>query len=118
MNTPLCRVAGKLTVEPKEISIAWDDKETSFTYNGKAQAPNATAGGLLNNDECNIIIDSVMNVGKYSAEAIDLTNINYKLPENRDGPDFEITKAPLTVTAKNATIAYGDYGQECNNCLR
>ena len=101
-------VAGKLTVGPKEISIAWDDKETSFTYNGKAQAPNATAGGLLNNDECNIIRDSVMNVGKYSAEAIDLTNINYKLPENRDGPDFEITKAPLTVTAKNATIAYGD----------
>ena len=101
-------VAGKLTVEPKEISIAWDDKETSFTYNGKAQAPNATAGGLLNNDECNIIIDSVMNVGKYSAEAIDLTNVNYKLPENRDGPDFEITKVPLTVTAKNATIAYGD----------
>lgn len=101
-------VAGKLTVEPKEISIAWDDKETSFTYNGKAQAPNATAEGLLNNDECNIIIDSVMNVGKYSAEAIDLTNVNYKLPENRDGPDFEITKAPLTVTAKNATIAYGD----------
>ena len=101
-------VAGKLTVGPKEISIAWDDKETSFTYNGKAQAPNATAGGLLNNDECNIIIDSVMNVGKYSAEAIDLTNKNYTLPENRDGPDFEITKAPLTVTAKNATIAYGD----------
>ena len=101
-------VAGKLTVGPKEISIAWDDKETSFTYNGKAQAPNATAGGLLNNDECNIIIDSVMNVGKYSAEAIDLTNKNYKLPENRDGPDFEITKAPLTITAKNATIAYGD----------
>ena len=101
-------VAGKLTVGPKEISIAWDDKETSFTYNGKAQAPNATAGGLLNNDECNIIIDSATNVGKYSAEAIDLTNKNYKLPENRDGPDFEITKAPLTVTAKNATIAYGD----------
>ena len=101
-------VAGKLTVEPKEISIAWDDKETSFTYNGKAQAPNATAGGLLNNDECNIIIDSAMNVGNYSAEAIDLTNVNYKLPENRDGPDFEITKVPLTVTAKNATIAYGD----------
>ena len=101
-------VAGKLTVEPKEISIAWDDKETSFTYNGKAQAPNATAEGLLNNDECNIIIDSAMNAGKYSAEAIDLTNKNYKLPENRDGPDFEITKAPLTVTAKNATIAYGD----------
>ena len=101
-------VAGKLTVEPKEISIAWDDKETSFTYNGKAHAPNATAGGLLNNDECNIIIDSATNVGKYSAEAIDLTNINYKLPENRDGPDFEITKVPLTVTAKNATIAYGD----------
>ena len=101
-------VAGKLTVGPKEISIAWDDKETSFTYNGKAQAPNATAGGLLNNDECNIIIDSATNVGKYSAEAIDLTNVNYKLPENRDGPDFEITKVPLTVTAKNATIAYGD----------
>ena len=101
-------VAGKLTVEPKEISIAWDDKETSFTYNGKAHAPNATAEGLLNNDECNIIIDSATNGGKYSAEAIDLTNVNYKLPENRDGPDFEITKAPLTVTAKNATIAYGD----------
>ena len=101
-------VDGKLTVEPKEISIAWDDKETSFTYNGKAQAPNATAVGLVNNDECNIIIDSVMNVGKYSAEAIDLTNKNYKLPENRDGPDFEITKAPLMIKAKNAAIVYGE----------
>ena len=107
-NYDITFVEGELTVEPKEISIVWDDKETSFTYNGKAHAPNATAGGLLNNDECNIIIDSATNVGKYSAEAIDLTNINYKLPENRDGPDFEITKVPLTVTAKNATIAYGD----------
>ena len=102
-------VAGKLTVEPKEISIAWDDKETSFTYNGKAQAPNATAGGLLNSDKCGLTIaGAAANAGKYTAKVTDLSNKNYKLPATGLEQAFEITKVPLTVTAKNATIAYGD----------
>ena len=100
-------VAGKLTVEPKVVFIAWDD-ETSFTYDGKAHAPNAAAEGLVNNDECNLVIDSATNAGKYTAKVTDLSNKNYKLPAIGLEQAFEITKIPLTVTAKNATIVYGD----------
>ena len=100
-------VAGKLTVEPKVVSIAWDD-ETSFTYDGKAHAPNAAAEGLLNNDECNLVIDSATNAGKYTAKVTDLSNKNYKLPATGLEQSFEIAKIPLTVTARNATIVYGD----------
>ena len=100
-------VAGKLTVEPKVVFIAWND-ETSFTYDGKAHAPNATAEGLVNNDECNFVIDSATNAGKYTAKVTDLSNKNYKLPATGLEQSFEIAKIPLTVTAKNNTIVYGD----------
>ena len=100
-------VAGKLMVEPKVVFIAWDD-ETSFTYDGKAHAPNAAAEGLVNNDECNLVIDSATNAGKYTAKVTDLSNKNYKLPATGLEQSFEIAKIPLTVTAKNATIVYGD----------
>ena len=82
-------VEGELTVEPKVISIVWDDKDTSFTYDGKAHAPNATAENLLNDDECNVVIDSATNAGKYTAKAIDLSNKNYKLPKILNGRSFE-----------------------------
>ncbi len=92
---------------PKEIAIAWDN-QTSFVYNGAEQAPTATAEGLVNGDECSITVSGAKDVGLHTATATKLSNANYKLPTTGLEQNFEITKATLTVSAKNKTIAYGD----------
>ena len=99
---------GVFTVEPKEVSIVWD-KQTTFTYDGKEHAPTATLEGLFGRDRCDLtLFGAKVNVGEYTASVIDLSNPNYKLPETGLDQAFEITKAPLTVTAFNDTIVYGD----------
>ena len=94
-------------IVPKEISVAWGN-QTSFVYNGTEQAPTATAEGLVNGDECTITVSGAKDVGSHTATATELSNDNYKLPTTGLEQNFEITKATLTITAKNKTIAYGD----------
>ena len=106
-NYNITFVEGELTVEPKEISIAWSD--ASFTYNGSEQIPMATANGVENSDECIFtVMGAATNAGKYTAKVTDLSNENYKLPETGIEQAFEIKKAPLKITALNDTIVYGD----------
>ncbi len=69
----------KFTIGKKEIGLKWSD--TSFTYNGKAQKPTATATGLVGKDACGVTVDGEgTNAGEYTATASKLTNANYKLP--------------------------------------
>ncbi|MDY6387908.1 MAG: MBG domain-containing protein [Fibrobacter sp.] len=101
-------VEGELTVVPKEVSIAWD-KQNTFTYDGTEHIPAVTFEGVLEDDNCSFTVTgAATNAGKYTATVTELSNPNYKLPETGFEQAFEITKAPLTVTAKNDTIVYGD----------
>ena len=83
-NYDISFVAGTLTVGPKEVGITWDGP-TSFEYNGSAQAPTATATGMVNNDAITVaVLDAQTNAGNYIATA-SLTGDkagNYKLPTN------------------------------------
>ena len=106
-NYKITFVDGKLTVEPKYVAVTWD-KQNTFTYDGFEQAPTATAEGLVNGDECTITVSGAKDVGSHTATATKLSNTNYKLPATGLEQNFEITKAPLTITARNKTIAYGD----------
>ncbi len=94
-------------ITPKEITVIWGN-QTSFVYNGTEQAPTATAEGLVDGDECLITVSGAKDVGSHTATATKLSNANYKLPTTGLEQNFEITKATLTITAKNKTIAYGD----------
>ena len=99
---------GELTVVPKEVSIAWD-KQNTFTYDGTEHIPAVTFEGVLEDDKYSFTVTgAATNAGKYMATVTELSNPNYKLPETGFEQAFEITKAPLTVTAKNDTIVYGD----------
>ncbi|WP_297701827.1 MBG domain-containing protein [uncultured Fibrobacter sp.] len=99
---------GELTVVPKEVSIAWD-KQNTFTYDGTEHIPAVTFEGVLEDDKCSFTVTgAATNAGKYTATVTELSNPNYKLPETGFEQAFEITKAPLTVTALNDTIVYGD----------
>ncbi len=95
-------------IEPKEIGVEWSSPET-FVYDGKTHTLTATATDLATqNDECLLTVEGEgINAGKYTAEVVGVSNLNYKLPEDVTR-DFEITAAALTVTAKDHTVVYGD----------
>ena len=95
-------------ITPKEITIAWGE-QTTFAYDGAEHIPTAAIEGLLDGDNCELTVTGAQkNVGSYTATVTELSNDNYKLPTTGLEQNFEITKATLTVTAKNKTIAYGD----------
>ncbi len=86
------------SIAAKEVGLEWSN--TAFTYNGSAQAPTATATGLVGNDECNVIVSGAQtNFGSYTATAERLSNVNYKLPNNK-------TKA-FTIDQKVVTLEWG-----------
>lgn len=80
-NYAISFVAGTLTVEQKEVGLSWND--TTFTYNGSAQAPTATATGLVNGDQIGVTVTGAQtDAGSYTATATlngDKKG-NYKLP--------------------------------------
>lgn len=109
-NYNISFVAGTLTVGKKTVGLTWGSDQ--LTYNGKTQAPTATATGLVNSDVISVTVTGGQkNVGSsYTATASTLTgtkNGNYALPASNT-KSFSIGKAALTVTAKNKTITYGD----------
>lgn len=100
---------GTLTVTQKEVGLSW---ETELTYIGVSQVPTVTAAGTVNGDEIGVTVTGGQTaVGSgYIATASALTGAqagNYKLPA-ANTIEFSIGKAPLTVTANNYSIPYGD----------
>ena len=87
---------------------------TSFTYDGNAHVPTATATGLVGSDVCNVTVDGAQtNAGSYTATASALSNANYKLPAATT-TTFTIAKAASAVaTAPTAkALTYTGSAQE------
>ena len=90
-----------LTVTQKEVGLTWE--ETTFTYDGSAHAPKATATGLVGSDICDVTVEGAQtNVGNYTATASALSNKNYKLPADNTKA-FSISKTDATVTFSSKT---------------
>jgi len=113
-NYTINYVAGELTVGQKEVGLTWSEEEIYYT--AAAQAPTATATGLVNGDIINVTVTGQQtNAGTgYTATASGLTGekaTSYKLP-TVNTKSFVISKTtPVIVTpptATPATIAYGD----------
>ncbi|MBR3418442.1 MAG: BspA family leucine-rich repeat surface protein, partial [Oscillospiraceae bacterium] len=95
-----------VTINPIAADIVWGDV-TSFVYNGSAQAPTATATGLLDGDTSDVVIEgAATDVGSHTATATGFTNGNYFLPEP-SSKDFTITAAELgDISAQGYTGTY------------
>ena len=91
-------------ITPKEITINWGE-QTSFVYNGMEQAPMATAGSLVEGDDCVITVQGAKDAGKQTATAITLSNGNYKLPADVE-QSFEITPKEITIAWGDALLHY------------
>jgi hypothetical protein len=105
-------------ITPKTIGISWGP--TILTYNSSAQAPTATATGLVGSDVCNLSVTGQQTaVGVYTitdapATVTALDNTNYQLPTTGLTTGFEIVN-PLSISfAANQTWAtwYGGYNYE------
>lgn len=114
----------EFNINPKEVGLTWnpdDSGQTTFTYSGLAQAPTVmvTTTDLIGTDECAVTVtvtadqgssltnDKAINVGSYTATAFP-ENTNYKLPDASKTRPFTITRAPVTVTADDKTMGFGD----------
>lgn len=88
-------------------TISPESKNTTLTYNGKAQLPSLVFKGVEGETlEYSIVTDDGQNaidVGDYLA-VVTLSNGNYKLEDNEI--DFKIERAKLTVEWGNATHTY------------
>lgn len=91
------------SIKPKEVSIAWNE-DSLFTYNGEEQSPTATADGLIEGDECSVVVSGATNAGKHTAVATKLSNPNYKLPESGLEKNFEILKADPTIVKSPTSV--------------
>ena len=95
-------VSYTLIVAKKEVGLEWGT--TTFTYDGSAHVPTATATGLVGSDVCNVTVDGAQtNAGSnYTATATGLSNANYKLPAATT-TIFTISKAEASVTFASKT---------------
>ncbi|MDO4337066.1 MAG: MBG domain-containing protein [Eubacteriales bacterium] len=100
---------GTLTVEPREVSLTWNNTEDR-TYNDGKGDITATAGNLVNDDEIGVTVSGGETDNKnasdtpYTAKATGLTGdkvSNYKLPENCE-INYTIGKAPSRLNASES----------------
>ena len=118
-NYTITFTTGKtFAISSKTIGISWGP--TLLTYNGSAQAPTATATGLVGTDACTLTVTGQQTaVGVYTltnapATVTALDNTNYQLPTTGLTTGFEIAN-PLSISfAANQTWAtwYGGYNYE------
>lgn len=79
----------------KEVELTWIGE--SFTYTGEVIKPECILSGLVLNDTCDFtLVAQGINVGTYTASVTNLTNPNYKLPDNSTFT-YEITKATISL---------------------
>ena len=96
-------------MNPKSIAVTWGTT-TTFTYNGQAQAPTASATSGITGETINITRTTETNAGSYTSTA-SISSVtggrarkeNYTLTENTKA--FTINKANATMT--DPTLATG-----------
>ena len=86
-------------------SVKWS--ATSFNYNGKEQAPTATAVGLCGSDKASVTVSVTgthKDAGSYVANATKISNSNYKLASNIK-VTYKINKVNPTYTTPSTIKA-------------
>ena len=114
-NYNISFVTGTLTVQQKEVGLTWGN--TSFTYNGSAQKPTATATGLVNSDVIGVTVTGGQTgVGDYTATASALTgtkSANYKLP-NKNTTSFSISPNIIEEDTDGTEVTEDENGYTVN----
>ncbi len=112
---PVNVYSGEFVITSKVLEVVWkgeDDSTTDFSwvYTGKEIKPSATVSTGVGTEKVALTITggkTDVSASNYSATASKtVVNDNYSLTNTTH--TFSITKASLTITAKDHTITYGD----------
>ena len=104
-----------LRMNPKSVAVTWGT--TTFTYNGNAQAPTATATSGVNGETINVTRTTATNAGSYTSTA-SISSVsggranksNYTLSGNTKA--FTINKVSAgNPTLSNTTVTYNGTAQ-------
>lgn len=84
------------TIDPKTVGLIWSG-HTGLVYDGTPKNVTAAATGVASSDTCAVTVSNgtQTNAGTYTAEAVGLSNPNYRLP-NDAKQDYTIAKATGT----------------------
>ena len=100
------------SIAKRQLTIIWSE-ETTFTYNGEEQYPNASAGNVAKGDNVTLNISGGTDVGSYTAICKSFTQTgeestrgNYMGPTEDLEKSFSITAKPLTVKVQVADKQY------------
>ena len=100
------------TIAQRVVEIDWTNTDPS--YSGRVQLPVATVKNLAENDDCNLTVETfkedqkvdAKNVGSYTARCTNVSNKNYKLPEQTDTESkFTIQEKKLSAKTVKATLS-------------
>ena len=108
-NVTLLNNSSSFDISPASINVKWGN--TSLPFNGKPQAPTATATGVLSEDlPLNTKgLQTDIGTGYTATASFLIPNYNYSL--SNLNTKFEITPAPITVHWGNTTLTYNGYPQ-------
>lgn len=102
-------LSAEWTIKPLPVRLTWSNSK--LTYNGKNQKVTATVSNLCEGDKIVLTYEGniAKDAGTYTAKVTGLDNENYTLEGgSKLSNKWVINPAPLTITAKNKTIVYGD----------
>ena len=100
-NYVITAIAGKLTINPKAVTITAQDKE--FTYNGEAQSwPEYDVEGLVGNDKIKAVVTGSITLPKESPVTNELTS--YTFTTGTAG-NYTVTTKNGELTMKKASVA-------------
>ena len=112
-NYKITFTSGKLTVQPKEVGLTWNNHTGRVWGDGKTVT--ATATGMVNSDAISVTVTGGAETavgGPYTATATGLTGKkagNYKLPTTTTTQSYSIGKAIATDTVKaDFSVFYSD----------
>ena len=99
-----------ITILPKKLELDWI-ADNEFEYDKKPKTIRVEAKNLVDGDTCNISIklsegSDNINAGTFTFFAYEISNPNYKLPENVISDEFEIKKARAVASWSNLYTIY------------
>ena len=103
--------ATEFSILQRPVSLTWTD-HAGFVYSGSAFTVSATVSNKVGTDDVSVTGyegNSAIGAGNYTATALGVSNANYTLTDGAAlSYDWSIAKAPLTVTAKDRDVTYGN----------
>jgi len=103
--------AHEFTISPKKITATIEKKTSVYGENQAALTATTEEGAIVNGDEgvyaLTCVVGATSHVGSYDITGTDLSD-NYAITFVGEQAAYEVTKRPITATAVNETIKYGD----------